>query len=245
MIPAAQVRLLMGDHMGTGGLGKIGGKVDPRAQETEDEGGFDAVAEPHIVRRDGFPNLSAYPEDGDASPDSHGSHAQNPKIGEDRQPDLEGIDTGARCGAQGFGIDGIYEPVNGVDAAFDGGGLVEKAIRRDQLGAGDQAEGGFQTAEEQPQGDQRPQRTDQTAGGFFQEQPGDDHSKHHPGGGEAQIQDAQEQVGHGHTSSQESIILRISSISAADRLRRLVKAARNEGRLPEKVSSTKRSDCMA
>ena len=167
MIPAAQVRLLMGEDMGTGGFGQVRGKIDSGSEQSENEGGADAVAEPEIPGWDGFPNLSAYPEDGDASPDSHGSHAQNPKIGEDRQPDLEGIDTGARCGAQGFGIDGIYEPVNGVDAAFDGGGLVEKAIRRDQLGAGDQAEGGFQTAEEQPQGDQRPQRTDQTAGGFF------------------------------------------------------------------------------
>ena len=245
VIPAGDVCLLVGDHMAPGGLIQVGGQVDLRTEQAENEGRADAVAEEHAVSRDGFPYLPPDPVTGDHRPQAHDHHTQHPDVGEHRQPDLQGIDTGTRCRSERFGIHGVYNVVHDRHAAVNDGGLVKEAFGWDDLRAGDQTEGGFEAAEDQPQGHQRPEGADHPPGRFLQKQPCQYHAQHHPDGGNAGVQHIEKQIGHGHTSSKVSIIRRISSISALDRDRRRVKAARNDGRFPEKFSSTNRSDCMA
>ena len=186
------------------------------------------------------------PDAADQCPKPHAQHTQEPHVGTHRQPHLQRVDTGPRRGPQGLRVDGIHRLVDGIKAALDLGRGVIQALGRDDLPAGHQTEAGFENSgNEKPHRHQRPQGADHPSRSLLQQRPRQDHRQHHKACRIAGVQNVKKQLGHGHTSSKVSIIRRISSISARDRLRRRVKAARNPGRLPEKVSSTNRSDCMA
>ena len=113
VIPAADVGALMGEDMAADGLVQTGRQVDVRAEQTKEEGGVDPVAEENArLQQHGFAHLPPDAQAGYQRPERHGSHAQKPEVGEDGNPDLQGIDTGAGGGAQGLGIDGVHGIVN-------------------------------------------------------------------------------------------------------------------------------------
>ena len=247
VIPAGEVGPFMGDHMLPRLLTQGAGQTDHGPEESENERGVDVVAEEDVpLSPHPLPQPPPDPDAADQCPKAHNQRAQEPHIGKHRQPHLQRVDTGPRRGPQGLGVDGVHRLVDGIKAALDLGRGVIQALGRDDLPAGHQTEAGLQNSgNEKPHRHQGPQGADHPPGSLLQRKPRQDHRQHHKACRIAGVQDVKKQLGHGHTSSKVSIIRRISSISARDRLRRRVKAARNPGRLPEKVSSTNRSDCMA
>ena len=113
-------------------------------------------------------------------------------------------------------------------------------VVRKGLGAWYKAEYTFKgKGEKESESYDSPKQAYRPAGRFFKEKANGDHGRNYPGRRDAHIKCLYKNIGHRSSSSKDSIIRLISSISSLVGAFREVKAAIKAGREPLKVSVTK------
>ena len=199
VVAPADVSPLMGDHIGQIPFLQPVGQVDHRPQEPQDKGRIHPLALPDIFPEKGG---SAHPapqaQIADQGVEQQQDHPCQPEPGQDKGPDLGGVGTGRRRRGQGLRQNGVDGAVEGGDTAADLGLSGVEDLRRQGLGAGQEAQGALDgDRTEQPEGHQSPEEAEAPPGRPPEDRPQRQHHQHQPAGGEALVDQLEKDRFHG------------------------------------------------
>ena len=199
VVAPADVSPLMGDHIGQVPLRHPVGQVDGGAQQAQDEGGVRPLGLPDVLpQKGGGGHPAAQVRIAHQGIEQQEDHPRQPEPGQDKGPDLGGVGAGRRRRGQGLRQNGVDGAVEGGDAAVDPGHGGVEDLRRQGLGAGQEAQGALDgDRTEQPQGHQPPEETEAPPGRPPEDRPQRQHHQHQPAGGEALVDQLEKDRFHG------------------------------------------------
>ena len=193
VVPAADMGLLMSNHIVPVFRLHVRRQVDHRTQQPQHEGRIHPFAafDPrlHEKRRGHPPPQHKVAEQGIQQ---HPRHTSSPEPGQHKRPDLGGIGAGSRSGSQGLLQRRIHRLVHCLHPALNPGcGRIDNFLGQ-WLGAGNQAQGALQgNRAHQPQGNQPPQQAKHPLGGLPEYQAYSHRRQHQVAGGDAHIHQLQ------------------------------------------------------
>ena len=190
VVSTVDMGLFMSDNMGHGILVQIRRQVDLGMYYPQDKREAGPLAAIKVTLHSNCCAYTLSQTDIAANCiEQQNSNTHHPNGRRNGNPNLERIDAVFRSRCRTLLQNGIYNGIERGNTAVNGGDWVQQRLRRDGLGAGNQAPNALQSERaQQPYGHQAPQQKAGPLGRFFQKQPQHQNRQHQPSGGNSTVE---------------------------------------------------------